>query len=172
MVPLQCVTECKSNVTRSIVFWNKVPGATRLQKHDWTQENQVKIFMFFDKKQPPSMQKYHENWCSTNRGQLLVDPWMNRISWYFRCWALTALRNPHPCVLFFFYWSFYGLLLYRCNWEICWDKRGYDFISDQIVATSHDLTPKGSWGREISLFQENLGWCNIIIWPVIRFTWL
>ena len=33
------------------------------------------------------------------------------------------------------------------------------------VATSHDLTPKGSWGREIPLFQGNLGWWNIIIWP-------
>ncbi len=36
-----------------------------------------------------------------------------------------------------------------------------------IIATSHDLTPtcSCSWGREISLFQGNLGWWNIIIWP-------
>ena len=31
-------------------------------------------------------------------------------------------------------------------------------ISGQIIATSHDLTPKGSQGREIPLFQRNLGW--------------
>ena len=29
----------------------------------------------------------------------------------------------------------------------------------QIIATSHDLTPK-CWGREIPLFQGNLGWCK------------
>ena len=28
----------------------------------------------------------------------------------------------------------------------------------QIIATSQDLTPKGSYGREIPLFQGNLGW--------------
>ena len=38
-------------------------------------------------------------------------------------------------------------------------------VSGQIIATSHDLTPKGSWEREIPLFQGNLGWWNIIIWP-------
>ncbi len=31
-------------------------------------------------------------------------------------------------------------------------------ISDQIIATSHDLTPKGGLVREIPLFQGNLGW--------------
>ena len=41
-------------------------------------------------------------------------------------------------------------------------------IPGQIIATSHDLTPKGSWEREIPLFQGNLGWWNIIIWPDIR----
>ena len=39
--------------------------------------------------------------------------------------------------------------------------------SGQIIATSSDLTPKGSWGSEISLFQGNLGWWNNIIWPDI-----
>ena len=37
--------------------------------------------------------------------------------------------------------------------------------SGQIIATSHDLTLKGSYRREIPLFQGNLGWWNIIIWP-------
>ena len=36
--------------------------------------------------------------------------------------------------------------------------------SGRIIATSHNLTPKGSWGRKISLFQENSGWWNIILW--------
>ncbi len=38
-------------------------------------------------------------------------------------------------------------------------------ISGQIIATSHDLTPNGGLVREIPLFQGNLGWWNIIIWP-------
>ena len=37
--------------------------------------------------------------------------------------------------------------------------------SGQIIATSHDLTPNGGLVREILLFQGNLGWWNIIIWP-------
>ena len=37
--------------------------------------------------------------------------------------------------------------------------------SGQILATSHDLTPKCSWERDIPLFQANLGWWNSIIWP-------
>ena len=42
----------------------------------------------------------------------------------------------------------------------------WNFASpNEIIATSNDLTPKGSWGREIPLFQGNLGWWNIIIWP-------
>ena len=40
-------------------------------------------------------------------------------------------------------------------------------ISGQIIATSHDLTPNGGLVREIPLFQGNLGWWNIIIWPDI-----
>ena len=42
--------------------------------------------------------------------------------------------------------------------------------SGQIIATSHDLTPNGGLVREIPLFQGNLGWWNIIIWPE-WFTW-
>ena len=34
--------------------------------------------------------------------------------------------------------------------------------SGQIIATSHDLTPNGGLVREITLFQGNLGWWNII----------
>ena len=30
------------------------------------------------------------------------------------------------------------------------------YVSGQIIATSHDLTPKGSWEREIPLFRGNL----------------
>ena len=37
--------------------------------------------------------------------------------------------------------------------------------SGQIIVTSHDLTPDGGLVREIPLFQGNLGWWNIIIWP-------
>ncbi len=44
--------------------------------------------------------------------------------------------------------------------------------SGQIIATSHDLTPEGSWGREIPLFQGNLGWWNILIWPDTWMLWV
>ena len=47
------------------------------------------------------------------------------------------------------------------------EKLGEDYlityISGQIIATSHDLTPNGGLLREIPLFQGNLGWWNIII---------
>ena len=42
---------------------------------------------------------------------------------------------------------------------------GYLHLAGQIIATSHDLTPNGGLVREIPLFQGNLGWWNIIIWP-------
>ena len=35
-----------------------------------------------------------------------------------------------------------------------------------LCTRPHTTSPqKGSWGREIPLFQGNLGWWNIIIWP-------
>ncbi len=40
-------------------------------------------------------------------------------------------------------------------------------LSGQIIATSHDLTPNDGLVREIPLFQGNLGWWNIVIWPDI-----
>ena len=33
-----------------------------------------------------------------------------------------------------------------------------EYLSGQIIATSHDLTSNGGLVREISLFQGNLGW--------------
>ena len=48
------------------------------------------------------------------------------------------------------------------EWQI-WRWKKIDHTG-QIIATSHDLTPKGSYGREIHLSQGNLGWWNIIIW--------
>ena len=48
---------------------------------------------------------------------------------------------------------------------INWIVRVY--ISGQIIATSHDLTPNGGLVREIPLFHGNPGWWNIIIWPDI-----
>ncbi len=41
----------------------------------------------------------------------------------------------------------------------------------QIIATSHDLTPKGSWGREIPLFQGNLGWWNYNLARMCQLFW-
>ena len=42
--------------------------------------------------------------------------------------------------------------------------------SGQIIATSHDLTLKSSWGRKFPLFQGHPGWWNIMIWPLARVT--
>ena len=39
------------------------------------------------------------------------------------------------------------------------------YISGQIIATSHDLTPSGVLVREIPLFHWNLGWWIIFILP-------
>ena len=41
------------------------------------------------------------------------------------------------------------------------------FLCGQIIATSHDLTPKCGWGREIPVFQVSLGWWIIVVWPVV-----
>ena len=39
-----------------------------------------------------------------------------------------------------------------------------EILSGQIITTSHDITPKGSWGREIPSFQQNLSNCNLARW--------
>ena len=44
-------------------------------------------------------------------------------------------------------------------------KRRY--IPGQIITTSAEVTLNGGLVREIPLFQGNLGWWNIIIWPDI-----
>ena len=51
------------------------------------------------------------------------------------------------------------------------EKKLIHHISGQIIATSHDLTPNGGLVSEIPLFQGNLGWRNIIIWPDICDYW-
>ena len=52
--------------------------------------------------------------------------------------------------------------------DFCWVPQKWNSVknqSGQIIATSHDLIPNGVLVREIPLFQGNLGWWNIIIWP-------
>ena len=48
------------------------------------------------------------------------------------------------------------------TWHIF--KMIWTFLSGQIIMASYDITPKGSWGREIPLFQQNLGHCNLARW--------
>ncbi len=57
-------------------------------------------------------------------------------------------------------WRFWEAMLPKSRMT-CLDSQW----SGQIIATSHDLTPNGGLVREIPLFQGNLGWWNIIIWP-------
>ena len=50
------------------------------------------------------------------------------------------------------------------------DTKSSSYLSGQIIATSHDLTPDSGLVREItSEEQGNLGWGNTIIWPLTRF---
>ena len=53
----------------------------------------------------------------------------------------------------------------KCNGIPTTPPKTTIFSGQIIIATSHDLTPKGSQGREIPLFEGNLGWWNIISWP-------
>ena len=52
---------------------------------------------------------------------------------------------------------------YVTNLQTYKDFRGLGNIYGRIIETSHDLTPKGSWGKEMPLFQWYIGWCSIII---------
>ena len=70
----------------------------------------------------------------------------NWVRWRLWDWVV---RNLFVC------WLSLAINLY-CN---------FMYWSGQIIATSHDLTPNGGLVREIPLFQWNLGWWNIIIWP-------
>ena len=78
----------------------------------------------------------------------------------------------HPCTTWGWSFIYHDLFLefwwpskrWLGGWP--WDSdearcRSMKKTSGQIIATSHDLTPKGSWEREIPLFQGNLGWWNI-----------
>ena len=72
-------------------------------------------------------------------------------------------------------WSFIDTLFLLCTFATWYCLKGPKWLvgpnstgviqSGQIIATSHDLTPNGGLVREIPLFQGNLGWWNIIIWP-------
>ena len=52
---------------------------------------------------------------------------------------------------------------YVTNLQTYKDFRGLGNIYGQIIETWQDLTPKGSWGKEIPLFQGYIDWWNIII---------
>ena len=65
------------------------------------------------------------------------------LSWAI-IWSFIQCEEPEP---------FYGGWLYD--------------VSGQIIATSHNLTPNRGLLREGPLFQGNLGWWNILIWPDI-----
>ena len=92
-------------------------------------------------------------WCSrpimTHQRQLAL-----KVEVCFEVVCLWCLRNYRPScwlMLFHVFSSFFHLVSMESG--------------QIIIATSHDLTPKGSWEREIPLFQGNLGWWNIVICP-------
>ena len=56
----------------------------------------------------------------------------------------------------------------------CWWGQEWMILeesSGQTIATSHDLTSKGSWGREIPLFQGNVGWCYNLPRIILHHWW-
>ena len=61
-------------------------------------------------------------------------------------------------------------LFWRCVWFArIWHVMNlsayiwWEFIAGPVIGTSHDLGPKkGSWGKDIILFQGDLGWWNIL----------
>ena len=59
----------------------------------------------------------------------------------------------------------YSSHAYHSSLVLADSDRFSDMISGEIIATSHDLTPKGSWWREIPFFQENPRWWITIFWP-------
>ena len=85
-----------------------------------------------------------------------MDTW---ISPWFSTWNFSGYFD----VVIWFYWN-------SKDWKSLMDELSKSFFSvpyihsGQILATSHDLTPKGTWQREIPLFQGNLGWWSNIIW--------
>ena len=86
------------------------------------------------------------------------------------CFNRSGLRFQSPTLSWwFFFFKGNGKrieLLWIC--ELLY-IRIYD--SGQIISTSHDLTPNGGLVREFPLFQGNLGWWNIIIWPDSLYCW-
>ena len=59
----------------------------------------------------------------------------------------------------------YSSHAYHSSLVLADSDRFSDMIFGEIIATSHDLTPKGSWWREIPFFQENPRWWITIFWP-------
>ena len=90
-------------------------------------------------------------------------------------WSEASRRNIHNCRPFFLEllnwqytpWRIHGtngIFTYMKTIKINYINVGKYNIhgSGQIIATSHDLTPKGSLVTGIPLFQGNPGWWNII----------
>ncbi len=74
-------------------------------------------------------------------------------------WKVTTIGGTHFPLPWVWEEGYTTIQLYvDCIWL-------YKHKSGQIIATSHDLTPNGGLVREFPLFQGNLGWWNIIIWP-------
>ena len=82
-------------------------------------------------------------------------------------YSLSLLTDSEIAHLKFGWFEHHSCL--RWDWVILMNEKFAQWCkpitSGQIIATSHDLTPNGGLVREIHLFQGNLGWWNIIIWP-------
>ena len=69
-----------------------------------------------------------------------------------------------PCIPVIPMIRYQWIMPIHCNPRI---RSGNQSNPCQIMATSHDLTPKGSLVREIILFEGHVGEWTIIVWPQI-----
>ena len=78
-----------------------------------------------------------------------------------RCFSFSKIEGIFTFQPLVFRVVFANLMSIFFNRRIDW------YWAGQIIATSHDLTPNGGLVMEIPLFQGNLGWLNIFIWPAL-----
>ena len=87
-----------------------------------------------------------------------------------RLYVLTDEDVPEniesvQCACYFFSTKIHTGTVQKIYTYTC-DTYVWNHTIGQIIATSHHLTPKCSWGRE--LFQGSLGCWNIMVWPDTR----
>ena len=127
-----------------------------------------KISIIYEWRSSKNSLEFNKNWS----WKVCFHPTGEAIVFHF-CWWQPEIRRQNPLRLvvypIIFRVSYIPGGCLRFLSSTVWPRfLGWVARPTQIIATSHDLTSKGSWRREKSLFQANIGWWNNIIWPVIN----